>query len=173
MTRGSSPQAPIAKMSPNRLWYFGYGSNMHRGTFVERRRMQPGSARPARLTGYRLCFDIPVGPGERGVANILVDPASEVWGVAYHISTEEFDRLDRTEGVPFGLYRRVAIELITPEHERIAAFTYQSTVSAPGRKPSARYMGLLLTGARENSLPVEYLRYLEGIELGVDEREKR
>src|SRR5262245_3353030 len=134
----------------SRLWYFGYGSNMSRATFVDRRKMQPGGVRAARLIGYRLCFEIPVGSGERGVANILTDPSAEVWGVAYDISADEFDRLDRTEGVQFGLYRRIPVELITPEDERITALTYQSSVSMPGRKPSPRYMGLLLTGAREN-----------------------
>jgi cation transport regulator ChaC len=157
--------------SADRLWYFGYGSNMCRATFVERRKMQPGRTQLARLSGYRLCFDIPVGPGERGVANIATDPAAEIWGVAYEISSQEFDRLDRTEGVPFGLYRRISIELITPENDRFAAFTYQSGVSSAGRKPSARYMGLLLEGARENKLPETYLRYLQRIELGHDERQ--
>lgn len=157
-------------MSGERLWYFGYGSNMCRATFIERRKMQPGTARAARLGGYRLCFDIPVGPGERGVANVVVDPASEVWGVAYELSTADFDRLDRTEGVPFGLYRRVSVDLVTADDDQIAAFTYQSRVSMPGRKPSARYMGLLLSGARENNLPAAYLQYLEAIELGADER---
>ena len=157
-------------MSAVRLWYFGYGSNMCRATFIERRKMQPGTARAARLGGYRLCFDIPVGSGERGVANIVVDPACEVWGVAYELSAEDFDRLDRTEGVQFGLYRRVPIGLVTADDDQIAAFTYQSAVSLPGRKPSARYMGLLLSGARENNLPAKYLEYLEGIELGSDER---
>jgi cation transport regulator ChaC len=157
-------------LPPDRLWYFGYGSNMSRAAFVERRKMQPGGARPARLAGYRLCFDIPVGPGERGVANILADPAAEVWGVAYDISVDEFDRLDRTEGVQFGVYRRIAVEVVTPEDVRLTALTYQSAISSPGRKPSARYMGLLLSGARENNLPDAYLQYLQGIELGVDER---
>jgi hypothetical protein len=33
-------------------------------------------------------------------------------------------------------------------------------------------MNLLLTGAREHDLPVDYVRYLQGIELGCDEREE-
>jgi hypothetical protein len=95
---------------------------------------------------------------------------AEVWGVAYEISVEECDRLDRTEGVHAGIYKRIAIDLVTFAEERLAAFTYQSGISVAGRKPSARYMGLLLAGARENSLPVSYVRYLESIELGRDER---
>jgi cation transport regulator ChaC len=152
------------------LWYFGYGSNMSRATFVERRRIEPRQVHAARLAGYRLCFDIPIGPGERAVANLSVDPLGEVWGVAYQISAEHFEHLDRTEGVPQGIYKRVPVEVVTVADLRVAAFTYQSPISVAGRKPSARYMGLLLAGARENGLPASYLEYLEGIELGRDER---
>lgn len=157
-------------MSSEPLWYFAYGSNMSRAIFMDRRQMNPLGARVTLLRGYRLCFDIPVGPGERGVANVLPDPTAHVWGVAYAITPTEFERLDRTEGVPAGVYKRISVDLIAGEQERISALTYQSTISAPGRKPSSRYMGLLLDGARENRLPLEYLRRLEGIELGRDER---
>jgi AIG2-like family len=54
--------------------------------------------------------------------------------------------------------------------EHIEAFAYQSTLTIDGRRPSARYIGLLLEGAREHGLPDEYLRYLENIDLAVDER---
>lgn len=52
------------------LWYFAYGSNMHRAIFCERRGMCPLVTRRAWLENHRLCFDLPVGPGERGVANL-------------------------------------------------------------------------------------------------------
>jgi hypothetical protein len=39
-----------------------------------------------------------------------------------------------------------------------------------GRKPSRRYLRLLLDGAREHGLPEEWIRHLEGLELAVDER---
>ena len=153
------------------LWYFGYGSNMSSATFLERRKMTPSQTVVARLGGYRLCFDIPVGPGERAVANLSVDPQGEVWGVAYEITPEDFDRLDQTEGVHAGVYKRISVDLATHGGENVAAFTYQSKISVIGRKPSARYMGLLLAGARENGLPPAYVQYLEAIELGRDERE--
>lgn len=154
------------------LQYFAYGSNLCRAIFVERRGMRPNGIRVARLAGYRLCFDIPVGSGERAVANLRLDAASGVWGVAYEISAAEFDHLDRTEGVPQGVYKRTAVEVESGEAELLAAFTYVSAISVSGRKPSPRYIGLLLAGARENALPREYVDYLEAIELGRDERQQ-
>jgi hypothetical protein len=154
------------------LWYFAYGSNLSRAIFVDRRGMRPTAARPAMLQGHRLCFDIPIGSGERAVANLAADADAFVWGVAYAITADEFDRLDRTEGVHLNVYRRLEVDLSGVDEMPVAAFTYRSAISVPGRKPSARYMNLLLTGAREHNLPVDYIRYLQGIELGGDEREE-
>src|SRR6185436_20156680 len=82
--------------------------------------------------------------------------------------------LDRTEGVDRGLYRRLAIEVVADDGahpERIAAFAYQGHGRDPRRKPSARYLGLLLAGAREMALPADYITWLEAFPLAIDERE--
>lgn len=153
-----------------RLWYFAYGSNLHQSIFLERRQMRPLAIRWGWIEGYRLCFDIPVGPGERGVANLACEAGVRTCGVAYLLTASEFDRLDRTEGVNFELYRRIAVQVMTPGEDPIEAFTYQSSVSQSGRKPSPRYIGLLLEGARQHGLPHDWIRFLETFELAVDER---
>jgi cation transport regulator ChaC len=152
------------------LWYFAYGSNLCRTIFVERRGLQPLEIRRARLDGHRLTFDLPVGPGERGVANLVADPAAATWGVCYLLDATACDRLDRTEGVHRGYYRRLEVSVVTDDGASLAAFAYQGSASVVGRKPSRRYLGLLLDGAREHGLPEEWIRYLEGLELAVDER---
>jgi cation transport regulator ChaC len=153
------------------FWYFAYGSNMQRATFVERRGMKPVRSVWGRLAGYRLTFDLPVGPGERGVANLVSDESAATYGVLHLISSEEFDRLDRTEGVHNGFYRRLAVVVTDRDGAATDAWTYVSTYGVPGRKPSSRYIGLLLEGAREHELPEAYLGALGAFELAVDERE--
>jgi cation transport regulator ChaC len=155
------------------LWYFAYGSNLDPGVFEGRRRMHPTDACPARLDGWRLVFDLPVGPGERAVANVRPDVLADVHGVAYRITRNEARHLDRTEGVHRGYYKRIAIELIAAEGDSLDAFTYASPHGQPGRKPSARYMGLILRGARHHGLPADYLAWLETLDLAADEREQR
>jgi hypothetical protein len=91
--------------------------------------------------------------------------------VLYLITAVEFDRLDRTELVHVGVYQRVPVEIEVEDGEAVSALTYRSSLAAPGRKPSARYLGLLLAGAREHALPDAYVRFLEGHELAFDERE--
>jgi len=157
---------------PEALWYFAYGSNMQLATFVDRRGMRPQRSVAGRLRGYRLTFDLPVGPGERGVANLVVDFACTTHGVLHLISNEEFATLDRTEGVHNGYYTRVSVTVMDRDGHHVEAWTYVSNHGVAGRKPSERYLNLLLEGAREHELPADYIRTLEAFDLAVDERLK-
>jgi cation transport regulator ChaC len=152
------------------VWYFAYGSNLDPGTFEGRRRMRPLGSRRASLAGWRLVFDLPVGPGERAVANLAPDPAARVHGVAWRIGERDAWRLDRTEGVHLGYYRRLDVQLSQDDGALLAAFTYVSPHGREGRKPSARYLDLILRGARHHGLPEEWIATLERFELAVDER---
>ena len=155
------------------LWYFAYGSNLERSTFRGRRRMQPLATAIGVLHDFELRFDLPVGPGERGVANVAPRPGDQVWGALYQLTHADAERLDATEGVGQGAYQRLSVEVLTPAGERIAAFTYRSEFSRPERKPSRRYLGLLLVGARELALPDAWVARLRAWPLAVDERERQ
>ncbi len=152
------------------LWYFGYGSNVDRNTFLGRRRMRPRAWRAAALDDHALVFDLAVGPGERGVANLREETGARVWGVAWEIDAEAAGWLDRTEGVHRGFYLRKPVTLVTDDGP-LAAFTYQSGRGQPGRKPSRRYLGLLLAGARQHGLPEAWVAGLRALPLAVDERD--
>ena len=155
-------------------WYFAYGSNLDPRTFLGRRRMRPLDTTVAKLRDWALCFDLAVGKSDRGVANLYPSSGGHVWGVAYLITAQQFAWLDRTEGVHWGAYRRLPIEMLRndahPDGEKLAGFTYVSERRRTGRRPSQRYMGLLLHGARHHGLPAEYLRFLHGFQLARDER---
>src|SRR5580692_12331862 len=151
-------------------WYLAYGSNMNRGIFESRRGIRPIQAQPALIENYRLCFNLAIGPGERGVANLESQAGARTWGVLYLITVEQSEHLDRTEGVPRGAYRRIPVRAIVDGSERIEAFTYQSDRISLGRKPSPRYLGLLIEGAVQHHLPPGYLRYLRSFEPAADGR---
>ena len=85
-------------------------------------------------------------------------------------SQPQAEHLDRTEGVPRGGYRRIPVSVIVHGGEKIEAFTYQSDKNSQGRKPSPRYIDLLIEGAVQHGLPAQYLDYLRRFELAVDER---
>ena len=86
------------------------------------------------------------------------------------LTAGEFDHLDRTELVHLGVYQRLAVEVAVDGEERVPAFTYRSAMTLPGRKPSPRYRGLLIEGARQHALAPDYVEYLESFELARDER---
>ena len=156
-------------MTGESLWYFAYGSNMSGAILRARRGLAPLACRPATLSGYQLVFTLPIGPGERGCANVEPAEGASTCGVLYLLSVADCEQLDTTEGVP-RVYQRLAVEVVTGDGARVSAFTYQSAFRTEGRKPSARYMGLLLDGCREHSLPPEWVAYLEALPLAVDER---
>jgi len=151
-------------------WYFAYGSNLDPGTFVGRRKMRPLCSRVARLPGFELRFDLPIGRAQRGVANVFPRRGASVWGVAYRITPADLARLDRSEGVHRGFYRRISVRLHGEETE-FGAWTYHSLRGRPGRKPSRRYLGLLLRGAHYHDLPASYVAALRQVELAQDERD--
>jgi cation transport regulator ChaC len=161
---------PMTNETQELTWYLGYGSNMNRGIFENRRGMRPIRAEAALLEHYCLRFNLAVGSGERGVANLELQVRARTWGVLYLITTKQSELLDRTEGVPRGAYRRIPVSVTINSGEQIAAFTYQSDKIKPGRKPSPRYIGLLIDGAQEHGLPGDYLDYLRSFELAADER---
>lgn len=154
------------------IWYFSYGSNMNRAILTGRRGLHPQASAVGWLDDHRLCFNLPVGPGERGVANLEPERGARTCGVLHLLTPEGCDRLDRTEGVHVGVYRRVPVAVRADPGERVvAAFTYRSSRTVLGRKPSPRYMRLLLDGAAEHGLPGDWVQFLEGFELAVDERD--
>jgi len=156
---------------PNPLWYFAYGSNLNDAVFRDRRGMRVLAVERGRLDGFALRFDLPVGPGERGVANVVPAEDAHVWGALYLLAVDDCDRLDRTEGVHMGAYQRSIVQVARDDRSTCDAFTYRSPVGKTGRKPSARYIGLIVAGARQRGLPDDWVRWLESLELAVDARE--
>jgi cation transport regulator ChaC len=147
------------------VWYFAYGSNMHDSAFRERRRMRPLEWRAGRLCGYRLRFNLDGRPvGKAAPANICLDPAGEVWGVLYRITSREMVRLNSTEGVPGGRYRPTWLSVEDAQGRTVTAMTYVAAGNPNDGRPSLRYVQLLRDGARAHGLPADWVRLLESVE---------
>lgn len=142
--------------------YFAYGSNMASSQMAER---CPGAVclGAARLPGYRLAFD--AWSNRRGglVADVLPAPDSEVWGVLWEVTDEHAEALDRYEGVARGQYRREGVRVESATGETVAAFAY--VICNPGEEGATTdgYQALLLEGAREHSLPPDWVKAIEDV----------
>ena len=141
-------------------WYFAYGSNLWIEQMVER----TGSIghaehvpRIAHLESHRLVFQC-LTEGGPAFANI-VHRGDGVWGVAYRCSAAALTKLDRYEGG----YERQTVTVTDLAGEILAAIAYIMPSSGASQLglPSAAYLERIVTGARQQGLPEEYIKSLE------------
>jgi gamma-glutamylcyclotransferase (GGCT)/AIG2-like uncharacterized protein YtfP len=102
-----------------------------------------------------------------GVADLIADPAAEVWGALFEIASHDLPNLDRKEGLMLKppAYRRVSIKVLRAmDHKLINAFTYEVvTKAAQEIRPNAAYMKLIIDGAVLWDLPDQYIDKLKKI----------
>jgi hypothetical protein len=149
---------------------FAYGSNMCSGRIRDYGVSPDGVGRPAVLSGHRLVFNKKSTKDNSGKANIEAGD-SEVWGVLYTLSDADLGRLDEGEAG----YRRVPCVVRSQNGENINAWTYVAV--RPDPDPALRsygwYKRFLVEGAKEHSLPADYVATLELIEATVDPNSSR
>jgi cation transport regulator ChaC len=146
------------------IWYFAYGSNMHEGTFIVRRGIQPLERRPGRINGYRLRFNLEGRPtGKAAPANIGPAANQEVWGVLYKITRRDLLRLNSTEGVPGRGYRPVWLDAEDIDGNPVTVVAYVATGKEDDGSPSLRYISLLRDGARFHGLPKHWVQFLDSV----------
>ncbi len=144
--------------SPPSLRYFAYGSNMCTGRLVQR----VPSARPifvARLPGYGLRFHKRSvdGSGKADAFETGQD-SDAVWGVVFEINPDEKPDLDRAEGLGNG-YEAKSISVFDKEGTEHSMFAYLASTSHidPSLRPYSWYKRFVVEGARQHSLPEDYI----------------
>lgn len=143
-----------------------YGSNMPTARIQER----CPSARPigiAQLAGFKLGWHKRSADGS-GKCNIVrTDPdKTSIWGVLFEILRSEKRDLDRAEGLGYG-YDQLEVE-VAHQSVILRAQTYVATDIDDTLRPYTWYKALVVAGAREQKLPLEYLEELENVEATVD-----
>jgi hypothetical protein len=126
---------------------------------LARRRIRPLASEPARLDDHVLFF------GERGIpllepgfATIGAAPGETVWGVLHRLRAGDLEVLRSYEG---NTYSRRLVPVVGRDSGEVEAWLFSSRYPVQGLRPSTRYLGRLLTGARENGLPEDYVTWLE------------
>lgn len=140
-------------------WYFAFGANMATSVFIGRNRMQPTHWEVASLREHRLAFSEPgIMPGvEPAFANVEPAEGRVVHGVLYRLPERQLERLDKMESQN---YRRCELTVRGQDSGPLQATLYQSLRHVPDRRPSRRYLELLVEGAEEHLLPLEYRAWL-------------
>jgi gamma-glutamylcyclotransferase len=118
----------------------------------------------AELAGHRLRFH-KVGHLD-GSGKCDAEPTGlegdRVIGVVYEIEAREKPLLDHHEGVGKG-YVVEQVTVTFTDGTDCSAFIYIATRTDPSIKPFHWYKQHVTRGARENSLPPDYIKMLEGV----------
>ncbi|XP_072226236.1 gamma-glutamylcyclotransferase a [Leuresthes tenuis] len=148
-----------------RFMYFAFGSNL----LKERLQLANPSAiffSTGRLKDYKLNFGLWEKHAESawhgGAATIEFCPGSEVWGVIWTLSNENLSSLDKQEGVSLGQYSPLEVSVETDQGLMLCR-TYQMN-NFHASPPSPQYKQVVCLGAKQNGLPVDYLKSLEAIQ---------
>ncbi len=150
--------------------YFAYGSVMslaHAREWCESHALDVApflAGKPAKLSGYRLVFDVQSRFWQGLVANLEPAPGSVVEGVVFTLDESARESVLRKEGVATGLYREV-IEQVSVADQQVTASVFLAEPSrrvAPG-PASARYRSALVEGAAERGLSTDWQAFLKGV----------
>ena len=135
--------------------YFAFGANLH-GARLRERAASARALGAARLEGFRLCLDKLASDGS-GKLNLAPDSASSVWGVVFRIDPAELAALDRFEPGYSQISVSVRLRGVIP----LEARTYLSEKRAPDLRAQPEYRTLIVAGAREHGLPLDWIGLLE------------
>ncbi len=142
------------------MYYFAYGSNMNWAQMQQR----CPSARfvcVARLPDYQFAIARHSRLRNCGTANIFPNSGSEVWGVVYALTDQEFNLLDDFEDG----YRREKIFVLArgDGQHPLESLVYIAEKEHHAPFPNPEYKRLMVEGARHWQLPPEYHAMLESI----------
>lgn len=160
------------------FFYFAYGSNL----LTKRIRINNKTAERVAngiLKNYRLDFADSnadkkyYSPTWNGCpATIIPEKNSQVIGVIWKIKNDDLSQLDYQEGVEVGIYKPLTLEIESMLNgEIISCRSYQlvhnpSTPLEPENRchercPSRDYLNVVVNGAVESNMPIDYINFLK------------
>lgn len=142
--------------------YFAYGSNLDVSQMQQRCAAPVRLVAPGCLRGYALAFTAYSSSWAGGVADVVLAPQHEVWGLVYELSLEALARLDVYEGYPH-LYTRFQSCVATAQGVLRAVWIYTVVNKQAFMPPSARYLDVLRHAARRFDFPEAYRAFLDSI----------
>lgn len=152
-------------------WIFAYGSNMHLADLKRwfRESGQSGGdiarSEAATLADYRLVWNYYAVKRHGGGANVEAAPGSVLHGVALLVDAPTLAGIDRKEGYPH-VYNRCSVDVALRAGPIVRSYLYQVMPVHRRREfiaPTARYLDLLIQGAREHALPEAHLEGLRRV----------
>lgn len=148
--------------------YFAYGSNMS----LARLKARVPSAQKLGsyfLTEHALRFH-KIGKDGSAKCDALATkkPNDVIYGVLFEIAETDKAILDFAEDLGHG-YQEKQVYVENERGQSHQAFVYYAILVSPDIKPYAWYLRHVLVGAKENALPMQYIKKLAAIDFIEDE----
>ena len=139
--------------------YFAYGSNLD---LPQMKRRCPSSKLISKgsMSGYRLTFNRFSSGWGGGVADVIQDQGSKVWGLVFELSDTDLERLDRYEGYHkdwTSLYERWNTVIDTPNGQVSDVWVYTVVEKQQFVKPTLEYLQIIKDAAKKWNFPKAYL----------------
>ncbi len=135
--------------------YFAYGSNLD---LPQMKRRCPSSKLISKgsLSGYRLTFNRYSSGWGGGVADVIQDQSSEVWGLVFKLSDTDLERLDRYEGYykdQNSLYERWKAVINTPNGQISDVWVCTVVEKQKFVQPTVEYLQIIKDAAVRWNFP--------------------
>jgi len=144
-----------------KIIYFAYGSNMLHSR-LQKRVISAVPLGIAKLDNYSLAWHKNSKDGSAKCDIIPADPndniADEVYGVLYEFDPTHKAALDQAEGLGYG-YEEKEVKVLY-KGEIITAKTYYAIDIVKKLLPYEWYKAFVVTGAKSNNLPIEYIKLI-------------
>ena len=158
--------------------YFGYGSNMLIKKLKDRcpsaEKIEPTTNSQHMIRNHAFRFHKVSDDGSsKGDAMETKNADSIVYGVIFTIEEEEKSKLDKAEGLGYGYEEKIVDVIDEKTTEVITAVTYYATRINHDLEPYDWYKLQTVKGARDNNLPVDYIKKIEDMSSKPDNNEER
>ncbi len=148
--------------------YFAYGSFLDSETL---RTHCPRARFVARavLPNFEVQFNFMSRTYGGGVTGVEPAPGRTAMGVVYDVPQTEMEHLDTIEAVPEGFYYRQKVLVVDEGGNLLEAETYRTTDPKGPFTPTRKYLSLMIKGAKEHELDLDYIKDLESRCLRLEE----
>jgi gamma-glutamylcyclotransferase (GGCT)/AIG2-like uncharacterized protein YtfP len=135
--------------------YFAYGSNLDLSQ-MEKRCPTSELISKGLLSDYRLTFNTYSTGWGGGVADVIQDKGSNVWGLVFKLSDADLERLDRYEGYHkdrTSLYKRWKTMINTPKGHISDVWVYTVVEKQKFVQPTLEYLQIIKDAAARWDFP--------------------
>jgi len=155
------------------ILYFAYGSNLFLEQMQKRIGGEPKVIGAACLENHRLGFTILSKTWKGGVADIVPEAGSKVWGAIYELTEEQLEKIDHYEGYrkdrdpKKNFYNRLQVEVVDKRGVKQACLTYQAEVGDEKKRkylyhrPCEQYCEVMRKGGEDHGLAKEFFEHLK------------